>query len=232
MPLRRFAMVALLGSLAACALALPSTAQKQPSLTWVFLNQGSNKAPLDKEEARRLQAAHIGNLEHLGKQGKALTAGPLGDNGTIRGIVVLKVQNRDNIPGCFQDDPFVQKGYLAVEAYPWLTDAKLFHAPNTPFKMGHYTLGLVRQGSQGSLLRGRPNAETLHTLIPSLRELSRTYDLAVSGPVQCAKDLLGVLIFRVSDQSRIKAVLGRDASVQAGRVRVELHPLWLAEGVL
>src|SRR5260221_11695775 len=102
--------LSLLGlTLAAGLMTLPASAEDTSALYWIFLNKGGNKTPLEKEESQKLQEAHIGNLGRLGEQGKALTAGPLGDNGSIRGIVVLTVKTPQEVKDCFLADPFVQR---------------------------------------------------------------------------------------------------------------------------
>lgn len=228
---RIFSFLALALTLTASFAAAPVGAQESKALFWVFLNRGSSQTPLPKEEAERLQAAHVGNLGKLGEQGKALTAGPLGDNGLIRGIVVLTVRTPEEVSECFREDPFVQQSRLAVESYRWLADKKKFHKPNTPFKIVQFSLGIVKKGPQWQASKGDIKADLLEKLLPSLKSLARSHDLAVSGPLLDANELVGILLFRTPDQARIKAVLDKDASVQTGRVTVELHPQWLGEGV-
>lgn len=88
------------------------------SLWWIFLASGENKTPLPKEEAQKMQQGHIGNLERLGKEGKAVAAGPFGDRTPLRGIVVLTVKSREEAQAEFKDDPFVQAGRLIAEQHP------------------------------------------------------------------------------------------------------------------
>ena len=59
---------------------------------WVFFTRGANHPTLPDAEREALQKGHIANLERLGAAGKGLMAGPLGDSGQIRGIVVLEHQ--------------------------------------------------------------------------------------------------------------------------------------------
>lgn len=212
------------------ALVTSVAAAQADTLYWVFLNKGGNKTPLEKDEAERLQAAHIGNLKALGTQGKALTAGPLGENGTIRGIVVLTVKTPQEVQDCFRADPFVQNDYLVVEAYPWLAERKQFHKPNEPFKIAQYTLGIVKKGSNWPLPSGQSMIKTIDALLASLRKSLRTHDLAVSGPLREAKDLVGILLFRTPDQGKVRQALDNDPAIKDGRIVVELHSQWLGEG--
>ncbi len=80
-------------SMASCALFLvvalssaqpvSSTAPDGRSCYWVFLNKGpgpSKVSARDKEEVAKMQKEHVDNLGTLGKQGRGLAAGPLGDS--------------------------------------------------------------------------------------------------------------------------------------------------------
>src|SRR5262245_52255783 len=84
--------------------ALPRKAETGPELVpywWMFFVSGDNKTPLAKEEAEKMQAGHIANMERLGKEGKAILGGPFGDRTRLRGIVVLTVKTREELLGEF-----------------------------------------------------------------------------------------------------------------------------------
>src|SRR5215472_12619152 len=106
------------------ALTLLSRAQPadKPEVQWVFLNTGSGREKtkgMPKEEVGKMQAAHEGNFGTLFDQGRLFTAGPLGDNGWIRGIVVLTAATEAKARDCFAADPFVQNSILDAEMHPW-----------------------------------------------------------------------------------------------------------------
>jgi uncharacterized protein len=56
----------------------------------VLLKRAPTPPAMAPEAATKLQAAHIAHLEELGEQGFGMAAGPFGDDGEIRGIVILK----------------------------------------------------------------------------------------------------------------------------------------------
>jgi uncharacterized protein YciI len=64
----------------------------------------------------------VGNFGTLFDQGRLCAAGPLGDNGWIRGIVILAAMPEPKARECFAVDPFVQNGILDAEIHPWLVD--------------------------------------------------------------------------------------------------------------
>ncbi len=209
-----------------------SEAKERDGLTWIFLNTGSNKTPLHKAEADKMLQAHLANFMRLHDLGKLLTAGPLGDNGVIRGMVVLTTRNVDTIKEGFLPDPFVQNNYLALEYYPWLADKNKLHEPNTPFKMKEYTLGIVKRGPNWKKSQFKIQANTIEGFGRSLRALSKTGVLAVAGPFQNSDKTLGIMLLRSADQKKLLETIQKDPSIQSGEIVCELHSQWLAEGVL
>ena len=79
------------------ATALSSAAQEKnvaapEPVTWVFLNTGASRdktKTMAPEAVSQMQAQHVGNFGTQFNLGKLFAAGPLGDNGFIRGIVIL-----------------------------------------------------------------------------------------------------------------------------------------------
>src|SRR4029453_17496091 len=110
-PLQMARAVLALATLAAFPAPLSAAARETPACCWAFLNKGPAReklSELTKEQIGALQDKHVANLGSLGRQGRAYTAGPLSDNGFIRGIVILKIPTRDEVKECFKDDPFVR----------------------------------------------------------------------------------------------------------------------------
>jgi uncharacterized protein YciI len=212
-----------------------STTPDSRSCYWVFLNKGAGRSKVStmpKDEVAKMQQEHVDNLGVLWRQGRGLAAGPLGDDGFIRGIVVLSVTNASEIKDCFQPDPFVQNEILAVEAYRWATDPTRFQKPIEPFKLAKHTLVVVKKGA-GYEARVDPlTSATMLSLMPSLRSWADSGDLAVSGPLVDAGDLVGILLFIPENGETIRAALDADPAVKAGRLKVEVHPQFMGAGVL
>jgi uncharacterized protein YciI len=205
------------------------------SCYFVFLNKGAGRsklADMSKEDTAKMQAEHVGNLGELGKQGRGLAAGPLGDDGFIRGIVVLKVATPAEVKDCFRPDPFVQNDILAVEAYPWLVETTKFHKPDEPFKIVKHTLVVIKSGKDFHPAPGKPKPDALFKVLPSLRALSKSGELAAGGPLVGAKGMLGILLFVSPDSEKLQAELEQELAVKVGRVTLEFHPQFLGAGVL
>lgn len=200
---------------------------------WVFLNTGAVRDKVKgftKEELAKMQAAHVGNFGNLFNQGKLFAAGPLGDNGRIRGIVILADPNPANARACFNADPFVQNGILDAEMHPWRVDIMKFAAPRMPFQITQHTLVIVKKGKNwgGAKLNLKDNA--MLQLFPSLQPQAHSGELAISGPFLDDGDKLGVLLFYSTNRAQIRAELDSEPALSEGRVEVELHPQYLGAG--
>ena len=117
-------------ALAATTQAQEPTVASPGPVTWVFLNTGpsrTNVKSMTPEAIGKMQAEHVGNLGNQFDRGTLIAAGPLGDNGFIRGTVVLAVQTPEQIAECFKPDPFVQSNILAIEAHSWLVERAVRH---------------------------------------------------------------------------------------------------------
>ncbi len=75
------------------------------------------------EEQQKIQTAHLKHLESMYKEGILLIAGPMGDKGDLRGIVVLKVNSMDEAKAHINADPAVKAGRLRVELHPWMSQS-------------------------------------------------------------------------------------------------------------
>ena len=224
--------------IAARITSLPFTSPAQPVLNtdpmqFVFLNTGTehNKVKdMPKEEVSRMQTVHVGNFGTLFNEGRLFAAGPLGDNGWIRGIVILSPQTETKARECFTADPFVHNGILDVEIHPWRADIMKFSVPKIPFQIAQHTLGIVRRGTNWA--KAKPNLveNAMLDLFPSLKAKARSGELAVSGPFLDGSDKLGALIFYSTNRTRIQAELQKEPAVATGRVDVELHPQYLGAG--
>ncbi len=218
--------------------ALPLLCPAQPhsdidQVQFVFLNTGQEHDKvkgLPKEEVSRMQAAHVGNFGTLYDQGRLFAAGPLGDNGRIRGIVILAPQTEAKAGECFVADPFVKNGILGVEMHPWRVDLMKFSAPKTPFQIAQHTLVIIRRGTNWGKAKANLTENAMFDLFPSLKAKARSGELAISGAFLDSGDKLGALIFHSTNRTEIQAELEKEPAVATGRVVVELHPQYLGAG--
>lgn len=85
---------------------------------FVMLKKGPNRSQ-DSVTAMKLQEGHMGNITRMAEEGKLAIAGPFGDNGDWRGILILTVKTMEEAKIEVEKDPAVQAGRLIYEIHPW-----------------------------------------------------------------------------------------------------------------
>ena len=85
-----------------------------------FLKKGQAWTAEKTPETQKIQEGHMAHLNASGKSGKLVIAGPLGDDGDIRGILVYKTATVDEARSIAEADPAVKAGRLRVELHKWL----------------------------------------------------------------------------------------------------------------
>ena len=93
---------------------------------YIFANlvEGPNRNQ-SKEEAARLQRAHLDNITKLAEAGKLVLAGPFLDNGKVRGIYIFDVETIREAERLTRTDPAIKAGRLKMELRPWYGSAAL-----------------------------------------------------------------------------------------------------------
>jgi uncharacterized protein YciI len=83
-----------------------------------FLKKGTSRNHT-KEEATKIQAAHLAHLNDMYVKGKISIVGPYGDDGDIRGMTIFNVPTIEEAIWWASQDPAVKAGRLTVEVRPW-----------------------------------------------------------------------------------------------------------------
>lgn len=201
---------------------LSCTGFSKDQLYFVFLNKGINKTPLSKDQAQKLQAEHIGNLMRLGKLGKALFAGPLGDDGYIRGTVVVRASSPSEVRSLFKPDPFIQRDYLSAEIHPWAASPTAFKKPGEVMKLEQFALVIVKRTS--------PSAN--FSDISLIEEWMKSGELAVAGSVTGSSDVAGIMLFRIGDLNKVRLLISKDPLFSRGSLVADVRPQFSDAAVL
>jgi uncharacterized protein YciI len=212
------------------AVAAPAAAQdKMINYHLVLLKKGPAQPSSQDAE---IQKQHIAHLEKLGADGYGMAAGPFGDDGDIRGIVVLKVASAAQARELTEQDPAVKAGRLTVEVMTFLSPEGWFGKPAQPIKMEQLAFGFLVAGPNRS--QDKETAQQLqkeHLAYMDARH--KEGKLLVAGPiVENGGDRRGIVIYRTASFDEAKQVAEGDPMVKAGRLVVDLHPLYLPVGVL
>ncbi|HEX4824709.1 MAG TPA: YciI family protein [Candidatus Polarisedimenticolaceae bacterium] len=110
------ATLALLCGLSALAADMPSN-----MTTYYFgiLEKGDRWTPGDTPELQKIQEGHLAHLTAMWKAGKLVLAGPLGDAGDWRGVLIYRTRTIEEAQTLANDDPAVKAGRLKVTMHPW-----------------------------------------------------------------------------------------------------------------
>src|SRR5688500_1256492 len=97
-----------------------TTPQKMMTAYLAFLVRGDKWTPEKTPQTEAIQKGHMANIQRLADLKKLGVAGPFGDNGTLRGIFVFRVNSIEEARELAASDPAVQAGRLALQIHPWL----------------------------------------------------------------------------------------------------------------
>ncbi len=127
--MRRSILLAAFCGTAVCAQdakpARPAAEYEMTSYVFGLLRKGPNWGAGSKEERERIQAGHMANIRRMAEAGRLIVAGPLTDDGDIRGIFIFRAKSPDEVRGMAEQDPAIKAGRLVLELHPWLAAAGL-----------------------------------------------------------------------------------------------------------
>lgn len=85
---------------------------------FVMLMKGPNRNQ-DSLTSKKLMEGHMANINKLADEGKLSIAGPFGDDGDWRGILILNAKTKEEAKEWVEADPAVKAGRLKYEIHPW-----------------------------------------------------------------------------------------------------------------
>ncbi|MBZ5637297.1 MAG: YciI family protein [Acidobacteriia bacterium] len=90
------------------------------SACWIgFLRRPPNAPQLSEEKIEEIQRGHMANIRKMAGTGDLAAAGPLDEDGPLRGILVFRTDDPEHLKALVAEDPAVKIGRLAVELYRW-----------------------------------------------------------------------------------------------------------------
>ncbi len=117
----------------ALVLAVPAPADDMPSnmTTYYFgvLVKGPKWTAEASPERAKIQEGHIAHLTAMWKAGKLVLAGPLGDDGDWRGVLIYRTKTLEEAQTLANDVPAVKAGRLAVTMHPWWVERGILPDP-------------------------------------------------------------------------------------------------------
>jgi uncharacterized protein YciI len=232
-PFLAFALV-VLSFVIAPAIVRAQEKQKQPESKMVefhmaLLKRGPkfSASGMSKE----VQQAHIANVMSMLDSGKAIIAGPLGDEGDIVGIYILRSKSAEEARAWAESDPAVKAGDLVAEMHPWWSE-DVMKKPDTPLKLTTAYLGLLTRGAKWTPEKTPATEELQKAHIANIIRLAAMKKLVVAGPFGDNGTLRGIFVFKVASLEEAKQLAETDPAVKAGRLAIEMHPWLVPEGAL
>ena len=106
--------------------------EAKPEMTTYYfgmLIRGPKWSPEETPERAELQKQHLAYMDGMYEKGRLLIAGPLTDDGTIRGLVVYKAASIEEARSLAEGDPAVKAGRLKIEIHPWMVQKGIIREP-------------------------------------------------------------------------------------------------------
>lgn len=86
---------------------------------WFVLYTKGDAPPLDSLTNAATLKAHLAHQGEQASRGLIQVAGPFGDTGDWRGLLIYDLDSREEVEGYLKSDPFVRTGQLKYEIHPW-----------------------------------------------------------------------------------------------------------------
>lgn len=197
-----------------------------------LLRKSSKWAATSAAERNKILQQHLTNVLSMLDSGKAIIAGPLGDDTDLAGVFILRA-SAEQAKIWVDADPSVTSGLLVAEMHTWWSE-DIFKKANSPLKMSTVYLGFLKKG---------PNRKAGDDSTPEIQELQKAHianinrlagikKLIATGPFGDDGALRGIFVFRAGSLQEAKDLCATDPMVKIDRLRVELHPWKVPEGVL
>jgi uncharacterized protein YciI len=206
----------------------------------VFLKPDPARPKLPDDEAKRIQAAHMANIQKMAKEGTLVAAGPFEDEPrTISGVFVIKAGNTEAATRIASEDPTVKAHRNTVEVHGWRAPAgigaeymKLHKAdPSLPENMQIHPAMFLYRGRSWTGDGGRREG-VLDAHGKYMQQQKAQGKIGAAGWINTGDDLVYVVVFKYIPMMEARMLMAGDAAVQARVLRIDEHQWWLADHVL
>jgi len=223
------------GAFGGCASGPAAAVSGQRTYYLVFLRPNPDRKPLAAAEGQRIMAAHMANISRMADDGLLVAAGPMQDEPTtISGIFVLTSASLRDAGELAARDPTVIAGRNTVDAHEWAGPAgigdRYFSArkadPGFKVVMATHAFCIMKAGPAWT---GPAGGGAHERFVEGLRAAGA---LSAAGPVSGDPLIKGIVIFKSDSLEEAGRSMDRDPDVLSGRLAVEYHRWWTADGVL
>jgi uncharacterized protein len=198
-----------------------------------ILKKGPKWTGTQAPETQKILHQHLINVLALLDSGKAVSAGPFGDDTDPAGIFILRASTADEAKTWVDNDPAVKAGLFVAEMHPWWSE-DIFKKRNSPLQMKTVYLAFLKKGPNRKEGDGEtPEIQELQKAhLANINRLAATKKLVMAGPFGDNGELRGIFVFRVDSLKEAEDLCATDPMIKIGRLTVELHPWQVPEGVI
>src|SRR6266498_3101058 len=190
-----------------------------------LLRKGPKWAEAQTPESQKILHQHLVNVLALLGSGKAVVAGPFGDDTDLGGIFILRASSVEEAKTWVDADPAVKAGLYVAEMHPWWSE-DIFKKRTLPVKMSTLYLAFLKKGPNRKEGDGEtPEVQELQKAhLANINRLAETKKLILAGPFGDDGNLSGIFVFRVSSPEEAKDLCATDPMIKVGRLAAEIHP--------
>jgi uncharacterized protein YciI len=225
------AMVALFAS--ATIVAQKKEEPKMVQFQMALLKKGPKWDATAEQQIHQIMQQEVANVVSLLETGKAVIAGPMGDNTDLAGILILRASSAGEAKAWVDADPAVKAGLFAAEIHPWWSE-DIFKKANSPLKLNQVYLGFLKKGANRKEGDGdTPEVQELQKAhLANIIRLAGLKKIVAAGPFGDDGNLRGIFVFRVASLQEAQELSATDPMIKIGRLSIELHPWQVPEGVI
>jgi uncharacterized protein YciI len=200
-----------------------------------FLRPAPDRTPLAPADAERIQAAHMANIEDMGKRGIVVAAGPFEDKPpTISGIFVFALKSREEAQRIAESDPTVVAHRNVIDVVTWDGPAGI-GAEYVRLHAGHPEMPEGMGVQPFFMLYAADTSASVHVTDPEttyLNGLRAAGHVAAWGSASGRPGLVAIVVFNRLTDDEAQRLMAADPAVASGSTRAEFHRWWCAAHVL
>jgi uncharacterized protein YciI len=239
--MKKFMLAVALALFLPCLVASPrilAQDKKEPQSKMVqfqmaVLRKGPNWTNAQTPETKKILHQHLVNVLAMLRSGKAVAAGPFGDDADLAGIFILRAASAEEAKTWVDADAAVKAGLFTAEMHPWWSE-DIFKKANTPLKWNTVYFAFLKKGPNRKEGDGEtPEVKELQKgHLANINRLAETKKLIVAGPFGDDGELRGIFVFRVGSVEEARELCATDPMIKIGRLAIEVLPWQVPEGIL
>jgi uncharacterized protein YciI len=232
-PMKLRLIVTLIIICAGIAAAQPQAEHRLIQFQMAVLKKGPKWNVTSETERTAILKQHVGNVVSLLDSGKAVIAGPFHDDTDLAGIFILRAASTDEARAWVDADPAVKAGLMTAEMHPWWSQ-DIFRKAASPLKLDLVYFGFLKRGPNRKDGDGETAEiqELQKAHLANINRLAEMKKLVVAGPFGDDGDLRGIFVFRVRSMKEAEELAATDPMIKIDRLRLELHPWNVPDGVI